>query len=99
MPRDSARVLQLPLFVHDTVGYPDALARYEAIRPVLKGERSLRQQSQQTGINYWRLWRDLRRFRRSGLLGLVDRRTLPHARGQPGAESSSPDTFSNRSCG
>jgi transposase len=86
MPRNSARVLQLPLFVHDTVGYPEALARYEAIRPVLKGERSLRQQSHQTGINYWRLWRDLRRFQRSGLLGLVDRRTLPHARGQPGAD-------------
>jgi transposase InsO family protein len=86
MPRDSARVLQLPLFVHDTVGYPDALARYEAIRPVLKGERSVRQQSQQTGINYWRLWRDLQRFQRSGLLGLVDQRTLPHARGQPGAD-------------
>jgi hypothetical protein len=31
MPRDSARVLQLPLFVHDTVGYPDALARYEGV--------------------------------------------------------------------
>jgi hypothetical protein len=86
MPRDSAHAPQLPLFVHDTVGYPDALARYEAIRPVLKDERSLRQQSQQTGINYWRLWRDLRRFQRSGLLGLVDQRTLPHARGQPGAD-------------
>ena len=86
MPRDSAHALQLPLFVRDTVGYPDALIRYEAIRPVLKGERSLRQQSQQTGVNYWRLWRDLRRFRRDGLLGLIDRRTLPHARGKPGAD-------------
>jgi hypothetical protein len=86
MPRDSAHALQLPLFVRDTVGYPDALIRYEAIRPVLKGERSLRPQSQQTGVNYWRLWRDLRRFRRSGLLGLVDRRSLPHARGKPGAD-------------
>jgi hypothetical protein len=53
------------------------LARYEAIRPVLTGERSLVQQSQQTGMNDWRLWRDLRRFRRAGLPGLVDRRTLP----------------------
>jgi transposase len=85
MPRDLAHAPQLPLFVHDTVGYPKALTRYEAIRPVLKGERSLRQQSQQTGINYWRLWRDLRRFRRHGLLGLSDRRTLPHTRGKPGA--------------
>src|SRR5919198_6502639 len=34
-------------------------------------------------MNSWRLWRDLRRFRRAGLLGLVDRRTIPHARGKP----------------
>jgi leucine-zipper of insertion element IS481 len=85
MPRDSAHAPQLPLFVHDPVEYSEALIRYEAIRPVLKGERSLRQQSQQTGINYCRLWRDLRRFRGDGLLGLIDRRTLPHARGKPGA--------------
>jgi hypothetical protein len=70
MPRDSAHAPQLPLFAHDTIGYPEALARYEAIRPVLKGERSLRQQSHQTGVTYWRLWRDLQRFRRAGLLGL-----------------------------
>jgi transposase InsO family protein len=87
MPRDSAHALQLPLFVQDTVGYSDALARYEAIRPILTGERSLVQQSQQTGMNYWRLWRDLRRFRRAGLLGLVARRTLPHARGKSTAEA------------
>src|ERR687891_724516 len=86
MPRDSVYAPQLPLFVHDTVGYPEALIRYEAIRPVLKGERSLRQQSQQTGMNYWRLWRDLRRCRGDGLLGLIDRRTLPHARGEPAAD-------------
>jgi hypothetical protein len=85
MPRDSAHAPQLPLFVHDIVGYPDALTRYEAIRPVLKGEQSLRQQSQQTGMNYWRLWRDLRRFRSGGLLGLIDRRTLPHVPGKPAA--------------
>ena len=52
---------------------------------MLKGERSLRQQSQQTGMNDWRLWRERRRFRRDGLLGLIDRRTLPPARGTPGA--------------
>jgi hypothetical protein len=85
MSRDSACAPQLPLFVHDTVGYRNALTRYEAIRPVLKGERSLPQQSHVTRVNYWRLWRDLQRFRRSGLLGLVDRRTLPHPRGKPGA--------------
>ena len=71
MPRDSAHAPQLPLFIRDTVGYPEALTRYEAIRPVLKGERFLRQQSQHTGINYWRLWRDLQRFRSDGLLGLI----------------------------
>jgi hypothetical protein len=85
MPRDSACALQLPLFVHDTVEYLEPLARYEATRPILKGERSLPQQSQATGRNYWRLWRDLQRFRRDGLLGLIDRRSLPHARGKPGA--------------
>jgi hypothetical protein len=85
MPRDSAHAPQLPLFVHDTVGYPDALTRYEAIRPVPKGERSLQQQSHQTGINYWRLWRERRFWRIYGLLGLIDRRTLPQTRGKPGA--------------
>jgi hypothetical protein len=36
-----------------------------------------------TGLSSWRLWRDLRRFRRAGILGLIDRRTLPHPRGRP----------------
>ena len=35
MSRESSHAPQLPLFVHDTVGYPEALTRYEAIRPVL----------------------------------------------------------------
>jgi transposase len=83
MPREAASAPQLPLFVSESPVAEEVLARYEAIRPVLTGQRSLRQQSQQTGINYWRLWRDLQRFQRSGLLGLVDRRTLPHARGTP----------------
>ena len=39
MPPDSAHAPQLPLFICDTVGYPEAFTRYEAIRPVLKGER------------------------------------------------------------
>jgi hypothetical protein len=85
MPRDSAHAPPLPLSVRDTVSYPDAFARHEAIRPGLTGERSLRQQSHQTGINDWRLWRDLRRVRRDGLLGLLDRCALPHARGKPAA--------------
>ena len=83
MPREAASAPQLPLFVSESPVAEEVLARYEAIRPVLTGQRSLRQQSHQTGMNYWRLWRDLRRFRRGGLLGLVDRRTLPHARGKP----------------
>jgi transposase len=83
MPRDAAPAPQLPLFMHDPAASPEASARYEAIRPVLKGERSLRQQSQRTGINYWRLWRDLQRFQRAGLLGLVDQRTRPYRRGKP----------------
>jgi Homeodomain-like domain len=87
MPREAASAPQLPLFVSESSVAQEVLARYEAIRPVLTGQRSLRQQSPQTGINYWRLWRDLQRFQRSGLLGLVDRRTLPHARGKPTAEA------------
>lgn len=83
MSREAARAPQLPLFVSESSVAQEALARDEAIRPVLTGQRSLRQQNQQTGIHYWRLWRDLQRFQRRGLLGLVDRRTLPHARGKP----------------
>jgi hypothetical protein len=85
MHRDSAHALQLPLFVQDAVGYSDALAHYEAIRPILKSERSLRQQSQQTGMNYWRLWRDLRRFRHDGFLGLIGA-PCPMRGGKPGAD-------------
>jgi hypothetical protein len=51
---------------------------YEAIRPILKQERTLAQHSRETGLNDWRLWRDLRRFTRDGLLGLINRRQLPH---------------------
>jgi hypothetical protein len=87
MPRDSASSPRPHLFVSDTAASPDALARNEAIRPVLKGERSLPQQSQRTRMNYWHLWRDLRRFRRDGRLGLVDRRTLHHLQGKPAVEA------------
>jgi hypothetical protein len=51
MPRDLAHAPQFPLFVQDPAASPEALARDEAIRPVLKGERSLPQQSQRTGMN------------------------------------------------
>jgi hypothetical protein len=59
MPRHSASTAQLPLFVTNPAASPEALARYEAIRPVPKREGSLPQQSRVTGMNYWRLWRDL----------------------------------------
>ncbi len=99
MPRDAVRAPQPPLFVHDPAASPEALARYEAIQPVLKGERSLPQQSQLTGVNHWRLWRDLRRFRRAGLLGLVDRRPLHRVRGPRGGgcdRSCTPDPGGTR---
>jgi len=83
MPRDSAHAPPFPLVVHEPAASPQALARYEAIRPVLTGERSLRPQRQRTGRSAWRLWRDRRRFQRDGLLGLIDRRTLPQVRGKP----------------
>jgi transposase len=35
------------------------------------------------GLSYWRLWRDIQRFRLAGILGLIDRRTLSHPRGRP----------------
>ena len=99
MPAAQVSALQLHLFASDSPAYQDALARYEAIRPVLKRERTLAQQSRATGLSYWRLWRDLRRFRRAGLLGLVDRRTLPHRAGQDlPIEELLPVTSSSTSC-
>lgn len=50
MPRDAASALPLPLVVSAPSGAQDVFARYEALRPVLTGERSLRQQSEHTGI-------------------------------------------------
>jgi hypothetical protein len=43
MPRDSARALQLPLFVSDPAPSPEALTRYETLHPVVTGQWSLRQ--------------------------------------------------------
>ena len=82
MPADPVGTPQLHLFASHSPAYQEALARYEAIRPVLKGERTLMQQSRATGLSYWRLWRYLRRFRREGLLGLIDRRQMPHPWGK-----------------
>jgi hypothetical protein len=86
MPEAQISALQLPLFATDSPAYQEALARYEEIRPILKQERTLAQHSRETGLNYWRLWRDLRRFTRSGLLGLIDRRKLPHPWGRTSVE-------------
>lgn len=83
MPREAASAPHLPLCVSESSVAQEVLARDEAMRPGLTGQRSLQQQSQQSGSNSWRRWRDLQRFQRRGLLGLVDRRTLPHARGKP----------------
>jgi transposase len=87
MPADPVGTPQLPLFASHSPVYQDALAHYEAIRPILKRERTLVQQSRATGLNYWRLWRHLRRFRREGLLGLIDRRQLPHPWGKTSIEA------------
>jgi hypothetical protein len=59
---------QLDLFPGDGPAYRDALARYETLRPILQGQRTLLQQSHATGLSYKRLWRDLQRFRRALLL-------------------------------
>ena len=73
---------QLDLLPSDSPAYRDALARYETLRPILQGHRTLVQQSHATGLPYKRLWRELQRFRRDGLAGLLDQRTLPHRRGK-----------------
>jgi transposase len=86
MPADPVGTPQLPLFASHCPAYQDALAHYEEIRPILKRERTLPQHSRETGLNYWRLWRHLRRFRHEGLLGLIDQRKLPHPWGKTSIE-------------
>ena len=81
MPTGAPPLLQLDLFLRDTTAYQQALARYDRLRPILQGQATLTQQSQATGIPYNQLWRDLQRFQRAGLVGLLDHRTLPHTRG------------------
>jgi leucine-zipper of insertion element IS481 len=87
MPADPVSALQLHLFASHSPAYQDALAHDEEIRPILKRERTLAQQSRATGLHYWRLWRHLRRFTRSGILGLIDRRKLPHSWGKTSIEA------------
>jgi hypothetical protein len=73
-------------FASHSPAYQDALAHYEEIRPILKRERTLAQQSREPGLNYWRLWRHLRRFQREGFLGLINQRKLLHPWGKTSIE-------------
>src|SRR5918912_2792862 len=86
MPTGAPPSLQLDLFLRDTPAYQQALARYDRLRPILQGQAALTQQSQATGISYNQLWRDLQRFQRAGIVGLLDHRTLPHTRGKSPVE-------------
>jgi len=90
MPTVATPSSQLDLFVRDTPAYRTALARYDVLRPILQGQCTLAQQSQATGIPYHRLWQDLRRFQQAGIISLLDRRTLPHARRKPPIEARVP---------
>jgi transposase len=90
MPTGAPPSLQLDLFLRDTTAYQQALARYERLRPMLQGQATLTQQSQATGIPYNQWWRDLQRFQRAGLVGLLDHRTLPHTRGTPSLDERIP---------
>jgi transposase InsO family protein len=80
MPTTATPSPQLDLFLRDTLAYQQALARYERLRPILQGQRTLAEQSRATSIPYHQLWQDWRRFQRAGLVGLLDHRTLPHTR-------------------
>jgi transposase len=80
MPTTVTPSPQLDLFLRDTPAYQQALARYERLRPILQGQRTLAEQSRATSIPYHQLWQDWRRFQRAGLVGLLDHRTLPHTR-------------------
>ena len=90
MPTVAPPSLQLDLFLRDTTAYQQALERYDMLRPILQDQRTLVQQSQATGIPYHQLWRDLRRFQRAGIVGLLDHRTLPHTRGKSPIEARLP---------
>ncbi len=43
MPKTALSSPQLPLFPGDSPAYLHALARYETLRPILPGQRTLRQ--------------------------------------------------------
>jgi transposase InsO family protein len=90
MPTAAAPSPQLDFFLRDTLAYQKALARYETLRPILQGQRTLTEQSRATGIPYHQLWQDWRRFQRAGIVGLLDHRTLPHPRGKSPVEERVP---------
>jgi hypothetical protein len=83
MPTGATPSPQLDLFVRQTPAYQKAFARDDVLRPILQGQSTLVQQRRATGIPYHRLWPDLRRFQHAGMVGLLERRPLPHARGKP----------------
>jgi hypothetical protein len=58
-PKPPVSALQLHLFAGHSPAYQDALAHYEEIRPILKRERTLAQQSREICLNYGRPWRHL----------------------------------------
>jgi hypothetical protein len=96
MPEDQLSALQLHLFAHEAPAYQDALARYSNICPILRQDYTLAQHSQETGLNYCQLWRDLRRFTCCGILGLIDRRKLPHPWGKTSIEDLLPRHIQQR---
>jgi hypothetical protein len=83
MPTGATPSPQLDLFVRQTPAYQKAFARDDVLCPILQGQSTLVQQRRATGIPYHRLWQDLRRFQHAGIVGLLERRPLPHARGKP----------------
>jgi hypothetical protein len=86
MPTVATPSPHLDLFLRDTLAYQNAFARYERLRPILQGQRTLTEQSRATGVPYPQRWQDWRRLQRAGLVGLLDHRTLPHPRGQSPVE-------------
>jgi hypothetical protein len=73
----------LDRFVREPPAYQKAFARDDVLRPILQGQCTLAQQSPATGVPSHRRWQDLRRVQHAGMVGLLDRRTLPQTRGKP----------------
>ena len=82
---------QLDLF-GENPAHRKAVEIYDWIRPVLRQERTLAEQSRHTGVAYRRLWRYWKRFQGRGFLGLIDGRTGVHRRGKAPIEEGLPDS-------